>query len=676
MKSMNRKALDEEPRNNPVPITLDPATIDGLVDATNYPGLITRDKADAPFLEVQIPTSTWIPVPTNPARQDVLDIYLDDKGNFETGHVSSETVFFPGAVPGSYSVRIPQRLLTEGAHHFSYRITNGGAVGSEAGSPQVPLIIDRTAPYDSYPYDPPRLTLPAGWPGTITEAYLASFDAAGGIPFGIPDYTSEGADTGDQCEMFYEGSSQVIAKGPVFPDRVVRFTRALAEVADGPRKLKYRLVDVAGNVSALSFELPITVSLAPAPTLGAAGVRDALSLAGAGDRLIDRADTAKSSGIFLIIPTYDADRSADEFFAHLTTIHGTRDLGPFPLGGSPLPYDFHVAYANLAALYGTSIGPINLAVEYSVRRHGALYRVPTASNIELDLAEGGPDYPEKPDPVNTNLLRPVLTGAGSGKTNELDEDDKGLDADVSVELWPTLPPPSAQDFIIHLKYMNDTVDSKAVSAATASPGDKIPMKVSWPYIQRHSNNMIPLSYEIEIAGTHNRALSPSQLIDVKANVISFLKPTVEGALAEIDKPPAPVVPGEIRCGALLAPLRQARVQIPPHPLLEQGMIITVNWAGCSDDDGTVQIPETVDTFPYGPITFAEAQLGFTVPVGPYDTYIKPINRDSHSRGSVVISYTVPIINASPVSSAEAILLVRGVVTGPAYCDASPWPGTP
>lgn len=674
MKSRNRKNLGKVPGINAVPITLDPATIDGLVDPVNYPGLISRAKADEPFLNIDIPTSTWVPVPTNPARADVLDIYLDDKGNFESGHVSSETVFFPGAVPASYSVRIPQRLLTEGAHHFSYVITTSGAVGSEAGSAQVPLVIDRTAPYDSFPYVPPRLTLPAGWPGNVTEAYLASFDAAGGIPFGIPDYASEGADPGDEWELLYEGSSQVIARGSVFPDEVVRFTRDMAEAADGPRKLKYRLVDRAGNVSDLSFELPITVSLAPAPMLGVAGVRDALSLVGAGDRLIDRADTAKSSGMFVIIPTYDADRLADEFFVHLTTTHGTQELGPFPLGGSPLPYDFHVAYATLAALYGTSIGPINLSVEYSVRRHGTLYRVPTASNIELDLAEGGPDYPEKPDPVNTNLLPPVLTGAGSGKTNELDEDDNGLDANVVVELWSDLPPPSARDFTLHLKYMNDLVDSKPVVAATAMPGDEINMKVPWPYIQRHANNTIPLYYEIEIAGTQNRALSPSQPINVNANVISFLKPSVEGALAELPGPP--LIPGEIRCGALRAPLRQARVQIPPHPLLQQGMIITVNWTGCSDDDGAVPIPATVGTFPYGPISFAEAQLGFTVAVGPYDTYIKPINRANHSMGSVVISYTVPILNPSPVTSAEAILLVRGVVAGPGYCDGSPWPGTP
>ncbi|MFP3493138.1 hypothetical protein SB759_02850 [Pseudomonas sp. SIMBA_059] len=670
MKNINRRPLKKLPGVNAIPITLDLPLIDGLVDSVNYPGLISREAADAPFLDIDIPI--WIPTPTNPSRPDVLDLYLDDIDDFQTGFVSSETVFFTAPFPLTYAVRIPQRLLTEGLHHVSYKITVGGAGGNESGSAQAPLLVDRTPPYGSVPYVPRALTLPTGWPGSVTEAFMATHDAAGGIPFGIPDYVAEGADPGDRWFLYYSGSTTPIAQGPVFPGEVVRYSRALAEVADGPRKLQYRVGDIAGNLSDFSYELPIAVALSPPPNLTACGVRDAVSLTGVGDRLIDLLDTAKSFGMIVIIPSYVADRSADEFIVHLTTTHGTLDVGPYPLGGSPLPFDFHVGYAPLVALYGTSVDSISLTVEYSVRRHGVPHKVPTATVIDLDLFQGGPDYPEKPDPINSNLLPPVLTGAVSGKTNELDEDDNGQDADVEVELWSDSPLPSAQDFTLHLYYMNELVDSQAVVAATAMPGDKIAMKVPWPYIQRHSNALIPLHYQIQVASTNNRATSPSQEINVNANILALQKPSVLGALPEV--PGTPPLPAEIRCGALLAPQRNARVAIPPDPeLMKQGMIITVHWTGCSDDDGAVPIQAASGTFVYGPLTAQEQQLGFTVLVGPYDTYIKPINAASHSMGSVVIKYTVPIIGTGPTDSAEAVLLVRGVVAGPGYCDGTPWP---
>ncbi|MBV4455898.1 MULTISPECIES: hypothetical protein [Pseudomonas] len=672
MKRRNRRLLKNAPSADPIPISLDPPLIDGLVDPIKYGGLIYRDKADQAFLDVLIPTTTWVPAPTNPLRPDVLDVYLDDPGNFEGGHFFSEPVFFPvGAIPATHPVRIPRRLLTEGHHTVSCKITSGGPGGNESGSTMADLNIDRSAPFESVSYVPRALTLPTGWPGRITETFLASFDAEGGVPFGIPDYVAEGADIGDLWYLFERGSNVPIAEGPVFPDEVVRYSRALAEEADGAKQLAYRLGDVAGNVSDLSFELSISVALEPPPTLAAAGVKDAVTPAGAGDRLLDYEEAGRSNGAFVIIPAYVADYSTDQILVGLTTTHGTRDIGPYPLGGSPFPYNFHIPYAVLKALYATSIGPINLRLIYSVIRHGVPHVVPTATNIDYDLSKGGPDYPEEPDPVNSNLPRPVLTGAGSGKVNELDEDDVGLDADVAVTLWSGAPLPSSRDFKIHLLYMGDLVDSKPVVAATALPGDIIAMKVAWLYIQRHANNLIPLYYEIEIVGTANRGRSLTQDINVNANVISFLKPSVVGALPEV--PGTSPLPGEIRCGAVPAPQRVARVSVPPNTLLAPGMIIVVNWNARSNDDGTGPLPAASGTFPYGPISSTEALLGFTVPVGPFHTYVSPINAADNARGSVIISYTVPNIGTLPVTSAEALFLVRVVAAGPVYCDNVPWP---
>ena len=648
------------------PIVLPAPEVTGLVDPVAYPGLISRAVADQDFLEVMI--ALWVPTPTLPARADTLDVHLDDVGDFQSGRIISEPVFFTAPFPTHYTARIARRFLTEGAHHISYRIVQSS--GNDSGSFQMPLVIDRTAPYDSVPDGPRRLTLPAGWPGSITQPYL---DAnPGGIPFGIPDYVAEGARPGDRWLLFKENSdsAEPVAEGPVFPDMQVRFPQAVADLGDGLIKLVYRLVDAAGNRSEPSFELPITVSLNPAPTLGLAGVRDAISLIGVGDRLIDRADTAASSGMFVIIPSYDADRAADAFRVRLTSVHGVREIGPYPLGGSPLPFNVHIDFPTLVALYGTSTGAINLRVEYAVDRHGVLHWVPAPTDIELELEVGGPINPWEPDLVNPNLPLPVLTGRGSGLTNELNELDAEMDADVVVRLWSAMPLPSAQPFDIDLYYMNELVDSVSVNNVGAMPGDEIPMVLAWPYIRRHSNNLIPLRYDIRLASTHNRASSPNQTINVTANVISLRAPEVVDALSEIPG----VAPGEIGCKAVPAPNRILQVFVPPSEHFEPGMIVNLDWVGCSDDDGAVPIPGATGTFAFGPLNFQQTQVGFNVPVGPYGTYVKPINQANLSMGSAKISYRISIIGIpTPVASAEAMYLVRGVIPGLAYCDGSPWP---
>ena len=652
---------------DPIEIILPAPEIVGLVDPVAHPGLISRAVADQEFLEVRV--ALWIPTPTSPVLADTLDVHIDDIGDFQSGRISSEPVFFTPPFPTHYIVRIARRFLTEGEHHISYRVIQSSL--NDSGSFQAPLIIDRTAPYDSVPDGPRRLTLPAGWPGSITQPYM---DAnPGGIPFGIPDYVAEGAKPGDRWLLFTENSdsAEPVAEGPVFPDMQVRFTQALANLGDGLKKLVYRLVDAAGNRSEPSFELPITVSLNPAPTLGQAGVRDAISLIGVGDRLIDRADTAASSGMFVIIPSYvDADRTADAFSVRLTTANGVREIGPYPLGGSPFPYNFHIDFPTLVALYGTSTGAINLRVEYAVGRHGVLHWVPAPTDIELELEVGGPINPWEPDLVNPNLPLPVLTGRGSGLTNELNELDAEMDADVVVRLWSAMPLPSAQPFDIDLYYMNELVDSVSVNNVGAMPGDEIPMVVPWPYIRRHSNNLIPLRYDIRLASTHNRVSSPNQTINVTANVISLRAPEVVDASQAVPG----VVPGQIGCRAVPAPNRILQVSVPPSEHFEQGMIVNVDWVGCSDDDGAVPIPGATGTFAFGPLNFQQTQVGFNVPVGPYDTYVKPINQASFSMGSAKISYRISIIGIpTPVESAEVIYWVRGVIPGPAYCDGSPWP---
>ncbi|MGY2293036.1 hypothetical protein ACW9H6_25440 [Pseudomonas sp. SDO528_S397] len=643
---------------DPIELTLDPAVPRGLVDPVLYPGLLTREAVDKD-LELDVPL--WLPVPV-PLVPDRKDDHIDDVGNFQTGYIGTTT--HVDATP--IVARIARIWLTQGTHTYSYKVINTFGT-NVTGSHPVTFIVDRLAPYETAGISPLPLTTPTGWPGALTEAFLtASGDK---VDFGIPDYDAYDAQPGDTWELSLSSNGPVVATGNVFPDEVVSLTRAVAEVSEGSNQLYYRLRDAAGNISTQSLALQISIALQPAPVLAAPGIVDALTLTGFGDRLIDLPDAAKSSGMLVIIPTYSADRAQDNFYVRLTTTHGALQVGPYPLGGQPLPFNFHVPFSTLKAAYGNSTGKIALTVEYAVERGGVFHWVPMGSTIELDLDKVGPENPDEPELTNPNLPPPHLTGPTSAKDNELDATDALQDAPVTITLWSDPPLPSARPFDIVLYYAGEQVDRVTVDHTAAVPGQTVPMSVPWPFIQRHSNGEIPLHYELVTTGTNNRNVSPVQDITVAANVISFLAPSVVGAITPV---PGVTLFG---CSAVPAPARVLQVAVPPHPLMEAGMVINLKWNAFSDDAGTVPLPAASDVFPYGPLNPSELITGFNISVAPYDTYIKPINTASLTAGSVRITYEVPIPGTGAIDSVEAHVLVRAYLSGstPTYCDGTTWP---
>jgi len=651
---MKKIEENDETLDDPIPITLPAAVPIGLVDNTLYPGLLTRAAVDT---DLELTIAPWLPTPSI-AIPATKDDYIDDRGNFQSGFIG--TTVHADASP--VIARIARIWLSQGTHTYSYKVTT--TLGTNiAGSVPVTFIVDRTAPYETAGIAPFPLVTPVGWPGALTEEFLDENGGQVGVP--IPNYDAFDAQPGDTWELSFSLNGPVVATGEVRPDMVVVVDRALAAAHEGLNTLYYKLRDASGNISASSLGLPVTVVLRPAPTLAAPGVVDALTLAGAGDRLIDLPDTARSSGMFVIIPPYAEDRAQDNFFVEVTTSVATRRLGPIALNGHALPFNFHVDFATLVALYGPSTGSIPLQVVYSVNRGGVVYTAPS-STISLDLDKVGPENPEGPDLVNPNLLPPELTGPTSGLSNQLDPVDALQNAPVIVTLWSDPPLPNARPFDIVLYYAGEQVDRVTVNHLTANPGDEIPMSVPWPFISRHSNGIIPLHYELATAGTNNRNVSPTQPITVAANVVSFDPPSIVGSVSGGGLT-------LIGCSALPAPTYNARVRVPPHPLLEQGMVVQVRWNAFSDNDGLNPIPAASGVFSYGPITATEAVSGFNVPIGPYATYIKPINLANPSQGAVRITYAVPLLGPGPVDSAEAHVIVNAVVAGPNYCDGSPWP---
>lgn len=649
-----------------VPITLAAAVPQGYVDDARFPGLLSRAAVD---VDLKLDMPTWFP-PSSTANPSTRDDHIDDVGDFQTGFIGSTVL----TAPGPYVATIPLIWLTQGTHTYSYKVTRTVGGINVSGSAAVTFIVDRWAPYQTAGISPRALLMPVGHSGPLTAAYFAANGNVAKFP--IPNYDAYDAQLGDTWEQLNGPNGAVVASGEVFPDMEVTLTLAQAMLWEGATTLYYRLRDAAGNVSTTSLGLAVSISIRPAPVLQSPGVKYALTLAGSGDRLIDLADAAAALGMFVIIPDYDEDRAQDNLYVRLTTLHGTQQVGPLPLGAGALPLDFFVGYPVLKLLYGTSFAPIAMTVTYGVERGGVFHWLPTASEviIELDLSKAGPVNPDEPDLENPNLLLPVLTGPGSGLTNQLDPRDAPMDAPVAITLWTVAPLPSARAFTINLFYAGELVDSVPVDHLNLPPSGVVDMEVSWPFIQKHGNSTsspIPLHYEIVTAGTSNRNVSPAQGIDVSANVISFNQPTIVGAVvsgSNVIMACSAVQNASVNGGYVV-------VNVPPHSLFTQGMVITVVWEAFSDDAGTVPIAGASGSFPHTPLNPSEVVTGFNLRIQPGTTYIKPIYDFTMDVGSVRVKYSVPILGPSPVDSAETHALVRTYLSGstPTYCDGTFWP---
>lgn len=644
-----------------VPITLAAGVPQGYVNNTLYPGLLTRAAVD---VDLKIDIATWFP-PSSVGNPSTRDDHIDDVGDFQTGFIGS-TVH---TAPGPYVATIPRIWLTQGTHTYSYKVTRivGGGT-NVSGSAQVTFIVDRSAPYQTAGISPRPLMMPVGYSGPLDADYFAANGNEARFP--ISDYDAYDAQPGDTWELLDGPNGAVVLTGDVFPDEVVVLTLAQATLWEGAISLYYRLRDVSGNVSTTSLGLPVSIAIRPAPVLASPGVKYALTLTGSGDRLIDLEDAAAALGMLVIIPDYDKDRAQDNLYVRLTTLNGTETVGPIPLGSSALPTEFFVGFPVLKLLYGTtSVGPIALTVSYGVERGGVFHWLPTASEvtIQLDLFKAGPVNPGEPDLTNPNLPVPVLTGPVSGLTNALDPRDASLDADVVVTLWTAAPLPAARAFTIDLYYAGEKVDSIAVDNFNLPPSGVVDMKVPWPYIAKHGNAIgIPLHYEIVTAGTTNRNVSPAQGIDVSANVVSFDKPTIVGA---VEFGGVTI----IACSAI-RPGGYLEVNVPPHSLFAQNMVITVNWQAYSDDAGLVAIAAASGTFTHA-LSPSEVVAGYIQRIQPDTTYVKPVYDITTDMGSVRVTYSVPILGPSPVDSAETHALVRTYLSGstPTYCDGTTWP---
>ncbi|MEN5217643.1 hypothetical protein ABE484_17420 [Pseudomonas pudica] len=543
----------------------------------------------------------------------------------------------------------------EGTHYFRTWIKNDAEDFSYSDS--LELIFDRIPPYDHAP--------PAKFPGipVVTDASLAT--AGGKVTLALPNYTD--FEPGD-CVIVYwmnhipedfEDVDLPVAKVPIAgANQLVDIPEAAVRaVGDGGVFVLYVLVDRAGNVSEMSIYTSVAVALG---TLPAVFDDPIVPLAtDLDDYLIDQADAAL--GIEVWVPLYEGQKATD--FVVITW--GKTELPPETVGSAPGDYIRVLVPADvLLKEYGSGPGEVPTKVSYTLLRGThPLGGAETDIKVNFEtLDPGGPD-PSWPLPIHPGLKKPVITGQGSEKVNELDTDDTDLDAYLNFELYSF----AIENDELTFYWGGDPAVTYTVKD-TDKPGADIRVEVPWDNILKVGNApAVPVDYEARRAGVHNPVRSGITTVKVEAIII-------EPEAATFDH----LNGGLVNCASIKATASHTEgpaveVLIPDlSEYLKYGAFseVRVRWwvyRGRSDEQGfeiidEVTLEEDISLDDY-PIT------GFTYRI-PFDTHVLPTYDGSSDvnfiRSRANFTYTI-LRDDGDFLSAEAKVTLA-FVTPAGTCD--------
>ncbi len=246
---MKRK-LDTQGKPAATPRDLALPVVDGLLPGGLLPVELT--KQPLPF---SVPK--WVgPEPTEEAKHALQALWNDTPvGNIDfTGPFGDEHLKF--------NVRVD--LLVEGDHQLTYNVT----IGAEPiqRSQVLPIHIDLTAPVLP---NPSEMTLPEDLTDGVTAEYLQTHgdEVMVGVPYltgAVGDVVIFFLDVNDDDDV--EVGRKTLVAGDVDNDIVVAYPgTAFRASGNGPRKLRYRLADPAGNESAPANYVAVEIAIAEEP---------------------------------------------------------------------------------------------------------------------------------------------------------------------------------------------------------------------------------------------------------------------------------------------------------------------------------------------------------------------------------------------------------------------------
>ncbi|WP_313713455.1 hypothetical protein [Pseudomonas sp.] len=497
----------------------------------------------------------------------------------------------------------------EGGHYFRTWIESANEDIEYSDS--LKLIFDRVPPYDHAP--PTKLpAIPV-----VTDESLAA--AGGKVTLALPDYTD--FEAGDSVIVYwmnripeeFEDVDPPVATVPIVgSNQEVEIPEAAVRaVGDGGVFVLYVLVDRAGNVSEMSIYTSVAVALG---TLPAVFDDPVVPLAtDLDDYLIDQADA--DLGVEVWVPLYDGQKATD----FVVIKWGSTELPPETVGSAPGDYIRVLVPKNvLLKEYGPGPGEVPTKVSYTLLR-GTHPLGGAETNIKVNFETLDPGFPDPswPLPIHPGLKKPVITGQGSGKVDELDTDDNGLAAYLDFELYSF----AFENDELTFYWGGDAAVTYTVKDSD-TPGDKIRIEVPWDNILKVGNaSAVPVDYEARRVGVHNPVRSGITKVKVDAIIIEPEAATFDHLNSA----------GMVNCASIKATASHpdgpaVEVLIPDlSEYLQYGDFskVRVRWwvyRGESDEQGfdiieAVTLEEDISLDDY-PIT------GFTYRI-PFDTHVLP-----------------------------------------------------
>lgn len=609
-------------------------------------------KSDGPDFILSVPS--WLF-----SERDKLRIEHSRDGVVWTVLHEEIVAFYDTPIPTPYPITLDKnkdQMKLEGANFFRTWIEND--VEDVSTSASLPLIFDRTPPYDHAP--PTKLSDIAA----VTDASLAA--AGDKATLTLPGYSDwEAGDSvfvywmNELPDDFGDLDPPVTTVATTGNDQPVEVPGdAIRAVGDGGVFVIYVLVDKAGNVSEMSVYTSVAVALGTLPTVFDDPV---VPLATAGDGyLIDQADAY--AGVEVWVPLYDGMKASD----WVVVQWGNSPLSPEMVGSAPGDY-IRVRVPNevMLAEYGNGPGAVETDVSYTLRR-GTHPMGGADTTIKVDfetLDPAGPD-PTWPLPIHPGLKAAVITGRVSGKINELDGTDANSPADLTFELYSFAEEGDELTFYWAGK---EAVNYTVVN--TDKPGDEIGLEVPWGIIHEAGNaTAVPVDYEARRAGVHNPVRSAITSVNVDAITIT----PVEATFAHL-------VNGFVTCASIRATAAHpdgpaVEVLIPDLTEYQQYSTfseVVIRWwvyRGRSDDQGfdiieEVTLEETIALDSEHPVT------GFTWRV-PYEDNVLPTYDGSddplYTRSRANVKYTLKTAKGDVASDDGKVTLAFIPASG--VCD--------
>ncbi|GLO52755.1 hypothetical protein PPUN110474_41560 [Pseudomonas putida] len=628
---------------------------DGML-AHKDSGLVRSEylKEDSRDFVLSVPKWTF-------SERDTLRIEHSRDDRIWTTLYEEEKDFYNDPVANPYPIKLDKnqdQMRLQGTHYFRTWIKND--FDDISTSDSLVLIFDTEPPYKHLPPTPF-----APVPVVTDDSLAAAGDKA---ILQLPEHKDwEEGDTAyvywmnripDKFEDFDPPVTSVVTTGKGQPVDID--ASDIRAVGDGGVFIAYVLIDRAGNVSTPSIYQSVPVALGTLPTVFEDPI---VPLAKVEDGyLIDQLDA--EAGVEVWVKADVTLKSTDSV---VVKWQGT-ELSPEMVGSAPGEYiRIRVPDDVLLKEYGSGTGNVATNVSYTLLRGThPMGNADTDIFVNFETLYPGDPYPEWPLPIHPDVTKPVITGQGSGKPDELDGNDTGLDASLEFKLFSF----AQKDDKLFFYWGGEEAVTYTVKE-TDTPGNSIKVDdVPWDIILKVGNHpAVPVYYEVWRPGVPNPVRSV--VTDVKVDAIVIKAP--DATFDHLNK-------GAISCASIQATKDHpdgaaVEVLIPDlSEYLQYGKFtkIKVHWwvyRGFTPVDPEeiiekVTIEEEVDLDEDHPVT------GFTYRI-PYATNVLPTYEGSddpeYTKSRANFEYTILTDKEIP-SGVVKVLLAFTPPSG--VCDIS------